>query len=53
MLDTEAGVYLEMDVSETDRFDRLLRCVWLEGGTMVNEALVAGGMPRCPPPRRT
>lgn len=36
-------VYLEKDVSETDRFDRLLRYVWLEDGTMVNEMLVAEG----------
>ena len=33
---------LEKDVSETDRFGRLLRYVWL-GGEMVNAALVAGG----------
>ncbi|MDA0263713.1 MAG: thermonuclease family protein [Chloroflexi bacterium] len=36
-------VYLEKDVSETDRYDRLLRYVWLEDGTMVNEMLVAEG----------
>ena len=36
-------VFLEKDVSETDRFDRLLRYVWLEDGTMVNETLVAEG----------
>ena len=36
-------MYLERDVSETDRFDRLLRYVWLEDGTMVNATLVAEG----------
>ncbi len=35
-------VGLERDVSETDRFGRLLRYVWLEG-EMVNAALVAEG----------
>ena len=42
-------VYLERDVSETDRFGRLLRYVWVGDPaeparwTMVNLALVAGG----------
>lgn len=36
-------VYLEKDVSETDRFGRLLRYVYLEDGKMVNELLVAEG----------
>lgn len=42
-------VYLERDVSETDRFGRLLRYVWVRDDidpahwTMVNLALVAGG----------
>ena len=36
-------VYLEKDVSESDRFDRLLRYVWLEDGRMVNAVLVAEG----------
>lgn len=36
-------VYLEKDVSDTDRFGRLLRYVWLEDGTMVNARLVAEG----------
>jgi len=36
-------VYLEKDISETDRYGRLLRYVWLEDGTMVNGALVADG----------
>ena len=34
-------VYLEKDMSETDRFGRLLRYVWLEEGRMVNADLVA------------
>jgi len=37
-------VCLERDVSETDRFERLLRYVWLADGTLVNEALVAQGL---------
>lgn len=42
-------VFLERDVSETDRFGRLLRYVWVRDGadpsrwTMVNRALVAAG----------
>lgn len=36
-------VYLEKDVSETDRFQRLLRYVYLETGEMVNELLVRDG----------
>ena len=36
-------VYLEKDVSETDRYDRLLRYVYLEDGTMVNAELVRQG----------
>ena len=35
-------VELERDVSETDRFGRLLRYVWV-GGEMINEVLVAEG----------
>lgn len=35
-------VYLEKDISETDRFDRLLRYVWLED-IMVNQILVQQG----------
>lgn len=35
---------LERDVSERDRYDRLLRYVWLSDGTMVNEALVLAGL---------
>ncbi len=37
---------LERDVSDRDRFGRLLRYAWLEDGTMVNERLVAAGMAR-------
>lgn len=35
-------VRLEKDVSETDRYGRLLRYVWLDG-VMVNQTLVAAG----------
>ena len=37
-------VCLKTDVSDRDRFDRLLRYVWLEDGTLVNEALVREGL---------
>lgn len=37
------AVYLEKDVSETDRYNRLLRYVWLEDGTFVNYELVRQG----------
>jgi len=36
-------VYLEKDVSETDKYDRLLRYVWLADGRMVNEELCRQG----------
>lgn len=36
------GIELEKDVSETDRFGRLLRYVWVDG-RMVNEVLVRDG----------
>jgi micrococcal nuclease len=36
-------VFLEKDVSETDRFGRLLRYVYLASGVMVNEELVRLG----------
>jgi micrococcal nuclease len=39
-------VYLEQDVSETDRYGRLLRYVWLphdDGTRMLNQELVAHG----------
>jgi micrococcal nuclease len=37
------AVRLERDVSETDRYGRLLRYVWV-GGTMVNVELVRRGL---------
>lgn len=37
-------VYLEKDVSETDKYGRLLRYVYLENGTFYNELLVKEGM---------
>lgn len=36
-------VELERDVSDTDRFGRLLRYAYLDDGTLVNEALLTGG----------
>jgi micrococcal nuclease len=39
-------VRLEKDVSDTDRYHRLLRYVYLSDGTMVNEKLVADGYAR-------
>jgi micrococcal nuclease len=36
-------VYLEKDISETDKYGRLLRFVWLDEGTMVNAVLVEEG----------
>ncbi len=36
-------VCLERDISEADRYDRLLRYVWLPDGRMVNEVLVLEG----------
>jgi len=36
-------VRLEKDISETDRYGRLLRYIYLEDGTFVNEVLVAEG----------
>lgn len=43
MLVTGKTVYLEKDVSDTDRFGRLLRYVYLQSGEMVNEMLVRDG----------
>jgi micrococcal nuclease len=47
LLPNGSTVWLERDVSERDRFDRLLFFVWIEGdaGTavLVNEAVVANG----------
>ena len=39
-------VWLESDVSETDRFGRLLRYVWLEDRRLVNAVLVEEGYAR-------
>lgn len=42
-------VELEKDISETDRYGRLLRYVWLpypDGRTMLNDELVTGGYAR-------
>ena len=36
-------VWLERDVTDTDKFGRLLRYVWLEDGRMVNAVLVEEG----------
>jgi endonuclease YncB( thermonuclease family) len=41
-----SGLYLETDVSERDRFGRLLRYVWLDRGDevyLINEAMVRSG----------
>ena len=46
LLPAGTTVRLEKDVSERDRFDRLLRYVYLPDGRMVNEAIVAGGYAR-------
>ena len=40
------AVTLEKDVSETDRYDRILRYVYLPDGRMLNEVLVAEGYAR-------
>lgn len=37
-------ICLERDVSDRDRFGRLLRYAWLADGTLVNEALVLAGL---------
>ena len=39
-------VILVKDVSETDQYGRLLRYVYLEDGTFVNEAIIKGGYGR-------
>jgi micrococcal nuclease len=39
------SVRLEKDISETDRYGRLLRYVWVDG-TMVNQELVRRGLAR-------
>jgi micrococcal nuclease len=47
LLSLGGDLYLETDVSDRDRFDRLLRYVWLDFGDgevyLVNEALVRAG----------
>lgn len=43
VLVTGKTVYLEKDVSDTDRYGRLLRYVYLQSGEMVNEMLVRDG----------
>ena len=40
----DGRVCLERDVSDRDRFDRLLRYIWLEDGTLVNETLLREGL---------
>lgn len=40
----DGAVCLESDISNRDRFDRLLRYVWLEDGTLVNEVLLREGL---------
>jgi micrococcal nuclease len=42
LLDGQA-VWLERDVSQVDRFGRLLRYVWLDADVLVNDRLVAEG----------
>jgi endonuclease YncB( thermonuclease family) len=39
-------VWLVRDVSEVDRFGRLLRYIYLEDGTFVNAEMIAGGYAR-------
>lgn len=43
LLTTGKTVYLEKDVSDTDRYGRLLRYVYLQSGEMVNEMLIREG----------
>jgi micrococcal nuclease len=46
LLPSGSALYLETDVSERDRFGRLLRYVWLDRGDevyLVNEAMVRAG----------
>lgn len=38
-------IEMEKDISETDKYGRLLRYVW-QNGTMINETLVRGGYAR-------
>ena len=46
---TGKTVQLELDVSETDRYGRLLRYVYLPDGSLVNEILVREGLARVMP----
>jgi micrococcal nuclease len=47
LLEQGAGIYLERDITERDRYDRLLRYVWIDfgGGFIIqlNEAIVRSG----------
>ncbi len=40
---TDIDLLLTGDIKDRDQFDRMLRYIWLENGTFVNEVLVAGG----------
>ncbi|HET7737242.1 MAG TPA: thermonuclease family protein [Tepidiformaceae bacterium] len=40
----DGWVCLERDISDRDRFDRLLRYGWLEDGRMLNEELLRAGL---------
>jgi len=42
----DGWVCLEKDITERDRYDRLLRYAWLEDGAFVNEALLLAGLAR-------
>lgn len=55
LLPEGSEVWLAIDVSDTDRFDRYLRAVWTADGTFVNAVLVAEGLAeavRFPPDER-
>lgn len=41
---SDGRVCLERDISDRDRFGRLLRYAWLDDGRMVNEVLLSEGM---------
>ncbi len=58
MLRPGRTVYLERDVTDRDRYDRLLRYVWFLGkddgkARLANEILVREGLPLSPPTNRT
>lgn len=40
------GVWLERDVSDRDRYGRLLRYIWTDGGHLLNAAIVRAGWAR-------